>query len=154
MKRSISATDLLLFVEAWLLLARIDLTIRLRPYRRWRHWLKEEELGSDSPPLQRIPPLVTAVERAARHHYAPMNCLRRSVALQHLLLRRGIGSRLHLGVRRGSEGLEAHAWLSSNGRILNDTPDAGTRYAELAKEDRERFLEGESGSKQDRPGTG
>ncbi len=147
MKRGIGVLDLAVFVEAWLELAWLDLVIRRLPYRYWRHWLDVREKGREPQRPHRVQSLVTAVERAARHHRAPMNCLRRSLALQRLLRRRGIGSRLHLGVRQGAAGLEAHAWVSSRGRVLNDTPDAGQRYAELAAAERETLLARGDGEK-------
>lgn len=46
-------------------------------------------------------------------------CLRRSVVLYYLVRRAGRGAVLHLGVRRdGRGGLQAHAWLSRDGRSL------------------------------------
>jgi hypothetical protein len=46
-------------------------------------------------------------------------CLTQALALQILLGRRGLASELRLGVSRGEgPGLEAHAWLESEGRIL------------------------------------
>jgi len=139
-KGRVGARELALFTEAWLLLGWIDLVIRLLPYRRWRHWLDEGEPERRPPEAQPVPPLVTAVERAARRHWSPMNCLRRSLALRRLLRRRGIGSRLHLGVRRGDGGLEAHAWVSCGGQVLNDTPEVDRNYAELTGEAREALL--------------
>ena len=122
---------LLLFTEAWFTLLWIDLGIRLLPFRLWRRWLEPAGAAGEGADGAAVPALVTATERAARHHLLPMNCLRRSLGLRRLLRRRGVPERLHLGVRRGEAGLEAHAWLSSGGRILNDSPDVTRRYAEL-----------------------
>ena len=119
------------FAEAWLTLAWIDLVIRLLPYRHWRRWLQPVEAPADGAASDLLSPLVLAVERAARRHLVPMNCLRRTLALQRMLARRQIATTLHLGVRRGDGRLEAHAWLSCGGRVLNDAPDVHERYAEL-----------------------
>jgi len=122
---------LLHFAEAWFTLAWIDLVIRLLPYRYWRHWLQPAEPSPQRGPSISLMPLVQAVDRAARHHLVPMNCLRRTLALQRMLVRRRIAATLHLGVRKGEGRLEAHAWLSCGGRVLNDTPDVRERYTEL-----------------------
>jgi hypothetical protein len=46
-------------------------------------------------------------------------CLTQALATQALLARRGVGSRLHVGVVRGAAGqVEAHAWVERDGRVL------------------------------------
>ena len=129
--RGAGPRDLLLFTEAWLTLALTDLGIRLLPYSRWRGWLVADA-GPEVPPDHRgAAACALAIERAARRHLLPQNCLRRTLALRRMLLRRGCRNHLHIGVRAGEKGLEAHAWLSAGGRILNDHPDVVERYAEL-----------------------
>jgi hypothetical protein len=49
------------------------------------------------------------------------SCLTRSLALQWILARRGIGTELKVGVRNGGDGLRAHAWLECGGVPVNDT---------------------------------
>src|SRR5438874_1247449 len=64
-------------------------------------------------------------------------CLTQALALQILLGRRGQASELRLGVARGEgPGLEAHAWLESEGRILIGAADR-ERYAALPSVRRE-----------------
>ena len=53
---------------------------------------------------------------------------------QRLLRRRHVTSRIHIGVRKGETAMEAHAWLSWQGRVLNDSADVSKRYAELQNE--------------------
>lgn len=59
-----------------------------------------------------------AVGKAAR--LVPRaSCLTQALSLQVLLGRRGLGSRLCIGVRKGSaSGFEAHAWVERGGRVL------------------------------------
>ena len=132
--RRLKFSEWLQLAEAWLTLAWVDLGIRLLPFRYWRRWLAQDAAVQPSQDREQTGALITAAERAARHHLLPMNCLRRSLAQQRLLRRRGIPSRLHLGVRKGEEGIEAHAWLSNGHRILNDTPDVTKRYVELTND--------------------
>lgn len=62
-----------------------------------------------------------------------MRCLPRSLCLQWMLARRGMESRLRIGVRRQGEGtLEAHAWIEDEGGLpLNDTTDVESRFRAL-----------------------
>jgi hypothetical protein len=147
MGKDVDSTALLLFVEAWLTVTYVDMVIRLRSFRHWRHWLKSEAGTLVPGASARLFPCVRAVDRAARYHPLPINCLRRSLALQRMLQRRKLPSHLHIGVRKGKNGLEAHAWLSSGGRILNDTPDVVERYAELTGQDGVEFLTGRWGGR-------
>ena len=48
-------------------------------------------------------------------------CLTRSLVLQWILARRGIGTELKVGVRNRGDGLHAHAWLECGGVLVNDT---------------------------------
>jgi hypothetical protein len=48
-------------------------------------------------------------------------CLTRSLVLQWILARRGIGTELKVGVRNEGNGLHAHAWLECGGAPVNDT---------------------------------
>jgi len=60
------------------------------------------------------------VELAARNHIYPMTCLRRSLAMQTLLSKRGVNTDLFIGVRRNQEKLEAHAWLEYQGQPIGE----------------------------------
>jgi len=59
-----------------------------------------------------------AVTRAAR--FVPgASCLTQALSLQVLLARRGLHSRLCIGVRKGAaSAFEAHAWVERGGRVL------------------------------------
>jgi hypothetical protein len=46
-----------------------------------------------------------------------------------MLRRRGIDAELCLGARLDEGTLAAHAWVTSGGRVLNDTPDVHQRFA-------------------------
>ncbi len=142
MRQRPTAGDLGRFAEAWITLAQVDLVVRLAPYRWWRRWLQAGNGSMAEDAIAPARPLALAVERAARRHWAHMNCLRRSIALRHLLRRRGIASRLHLGVRSGEGMPEAHAWVSCAGQVLNDAPDVAERYAELSDEAGARLVSG------------
>ena len=73
--------------------------------------------------------LVRAVARAARYGPYAGNCLSQSLVLMRLLRRSGIESTLRLGARTGDGTMEAHAWVETDGVVLNDGPDVAARFA-------------------------
>ncbi len=64
-----------------------------------------------------------AVTLSARNLPGQPRCLTRSLSLWWLLRRRGIDARMCVGVRPLGDAIEAHAWVESDGRVLNDHPD-------------------------------
>ena len=67
------------------------------------------------------------VNRAARPWHAL--CLTRSLVGWWLLRDHAEPADLQVGVRRGNDGLDFHAWLVAGGRVVNDRADVGERYA-------------------------
>jgi hypothetical protein len=60
-----------------------------------------------------------AVETAARNVPSGENCLVRAIAGRAMLARRGVSSRIRLGVAKNlSDALLAHAWLECGDRII------------------------------------
>lgn len=74
-----------------------------------------------SAPIRRIG---WAINRIGRHTPWRSNCLAKAIAGRFMLRRRRINSTIYFGVAKDLKGeFEAHAWLNSNGIILNDTAD-------------------------------
>jgi hypothetical protein len=67
--------------------------------------------------------------RAAANRIPGARCLARSLALQALLRRAGHESSVNIGVRRGGAGFEAHAWVTCEGRTIDDEPGTGAYAA-------------------------
>jgi len=67
---------------------------------------------------QALKPLLQAYRRSCRRPFPPPNCLRDMLALHHLLARAGVSSRLHIGVRKREQGMDAHAWLETTAGCL------------------------------------
>jgi hypothetical protein len=131
---SYDARDRLLFVQAWLLLWAVDLALRVAPFRKVRRWI--ESSGPKKIILEEQAEAVVRrtsdfVDRAARHHLYEMTCLRRSLALQWLLSRHGLETRLQFGVRRENGNLQAHAWLEHEGQVIGETRVPDEQYARL-----------------------
>lgn len=69
------------------------------------------------------PAIGWAVRTAARHLPGTWNCLAQARAATRMLRKRGIPHEVHVGARKGA-GLEAHAWVAVDGRIVvGDLPD-------------------------------
>ncbi|HEX5831462.1 MAG TPA: lasso peptide biosynthesis B2 protein, partial [Gemmatimonadaceae bacterium] len=81
--------------------------------------------------LARALRLARVVELAARHGVASGNCLSRSLTLLDLMAREGLGGELRIGVRTGDGGIDAHAWVELDGRVLNDGADVDRHFAPL-----------------------
>ena len=114
-----SFRDCILLAEAAALAVRVEMGLR---------WLSPSALISRLGRVSRRPPaLVPELDprRAARLVKAVaalyrMPCLEQSLVLFRILRRRGIPAELRIGVRKVSGGLNAHAWVEHDGRLLLD----------------------------------
>lgn len=72
---------------------------------------------------------VQALRRASR--YAPYrgNCLSQSLALWWVLRRARCRAEICFGAAMNEGTLMAHAWVESQGLVLNDSPDIGNQFA-------------------------
>ena len=121
--------------EAWLALLFADLALRVAPIGRLQTGITSSDprrVTSDSTTvwdaINRTHQMVTT---AARHHLYPMLCLRQALALQWLLERRGIATTLRIGVSKGVEDLQAHAWLEFSGRPIGQPEEIAARFSPL-----------------------
>jgi hypothetical protein len=132
---SYDARDRLLFVQVWLLLLAVDLALRVAPFRKVRRWIESSGPKKKTAKEEQTEAVVRRtgdfVDRAARHHLYEMTCLRRSLALQWLLSRRGLETRLQFGVRRENGNLQAHAWLEHEGQVIGEIRVPEEQYARL-----------------------
>ena len=155
----VAAKAMALEATLFLLLAR--LLVAHAPVRRWRRWLAtaEEPAPTGRPPAdshvassagdpegpapagehpayappRRLPRRVARiVRRVARHVPFPAVCLPQAMALQWMLRRRGVSSRLVFGARRKAQdsGLDFHAWLTVGGECVIGAGEVET-YAAL-----------------------
>ena len=118
-------------------------SLRWAGFNRTFRWLGQTspaprpDLGENEPSsgeeLQRLAHRWSrALDIAGRNLPVRGKCLERSLALWWILRWRGVAPELRLGVRRGEEPgkpLDAHAWLETRGRVLNDRPDVAERFA-------------------------
>lgn len=114
-----------------LLLPFVALLLRTRGMARTQAWLGH--LGSRAPddPGALAPREIARLVNAAAS-FLGIQCLPRSLLLQHLLRNRGIPTAIRLGVSKLAEGkLDAHAWVELDGLPLNDSIDVRRHYAAL-----------------------
>lgn len=130
--RALSAPDRSLLLRAWAALLIIDLGLRTLGYAGLRRRL-ERRWPPTAKPAGDPDSLARTVDRAARHHLYPMRCLQRSLALEHLLRKRGHAAGIRFGVRRigARNELSAHAWVEVDGRPLGEPGEIEGRFARL-----------------------
>lgn len=115
---AITKSDRRLLVSAILLLTTVRLGLLLLPFQTLRRFLtKITQTTSKLKTDQSLDKVVWAVRVASR--YMPgIKCLARALTTQVLLGRRGYQTQLRIGVAKGQGGLEAHAWVESQGRVV------------------------------------
>ncbi len=119
--------------EAAVMLALARLAVRFAPPARIFAW-------ADRPPrrvrrfaVDEVSWISWAIENHGAKSWMNALCLPRALAAHAMLRRRGIASRLCLGVARAGGKLSAHAWVEvGDDRIVGATEnDAFTRLAEF-----------------------
>jgi hypothetical protein len=81
--------------------------------------------------LEDIRSLARLVDAVVHRALGTDQCLARSLVLQSMLRRKGVDSRLRIGVQRAGTSLRAHAWVECGGIPVNDTPLVTDQYAAL-----------------------
>jgi hypothetical protein len=123
-----TAADYVTAIEVLKLAVWVEVAIRVMPFTRVLERMKRD---ADA----HVPDAQSEYQRLARFVAVayevlplPATCLRQSLVLHGLLERRGVSSRLCLGVAKSGAALDAHAWIECDGVTL-DT--AGARFREL-----------------------
>jgi hypothetical protein len=131
----LSSLERVTFLQAATLLPLASLALRLWRFQVVHDTLQEatslEEDEAREDALQEAQRMARMVNAAAWRVPYDATCLRRSLVLWWLLRRRGVDSRLRIGVRKEAEGLLAHAWVECQDCVLNDAADISQQYATL-----------------------
>ena len=115
---------------AWLWLPLFWLGLRVLGLPRFQAWLlRAPARSAHSLTLPVVKALGEAVNIAARHSLFPATCLTRSLLVGWQLRRRGVASKLRIGVRLTQGMLDAHAWVECEGVPVNDSPDVNAQFA-------------------------
>ncbi|MGE3949102.1 MAG: lasso peptide biosynthesis B2 protein [Blastocatellales bacterium] len=128
---NLSLADKILILYAGLILSLVVLGLRALGVRRtqlmlgslFRYVDMKDEKKAES--VRRCSSLLDIASRRAPF---VINCLERSLALWLLLRRQGIDCQIRLGARRSIGSFEAHAWVESDGIVVNDSEFAINQY--------------------------
>lgn len=112
---TLSPGEWLLFMQAWTWLLIFDIALRTLPFKKVQALVAHAKHPAEP---RQVSDLIEqtrlAVDRARYAHLIPMTCLRRSLALQHILGTKGIATQLRIGVAKNEKKMAAHAWLEYN----------------------------------------
>jgi hypothetical protein len=124
-----SRTERRVLLASAVLLPLFWLGLHMLGLARFQAWLnrRSKSLAGDMS-LYEIHTLAELVGIAARRTPLPATCLTRSLLLDWLLHRRGVPSRLRIGVRFTRGLLKAHAWVEFQGIPVNDKLDVASRF--------------------------
>jgi hypothetical protein len=116
----------LLLLQSLLLIPAISFLLRVLGFQRTLSVLDRlsRRRTPDVPPRSEpmdAKAMCRLVGTAARHGVCKATCLRQALVLWFLLRRRGVPAELRIGVRKQADCLEAHAWVESNGGVLDVT---------------------------------
>jgi hypothetical protein len=122
------------FLAALMLIPASAIALRLAGFGRLHRWAAHAAPSNNAQLTGRQ--CAQAVSRAARHGLWHGNCLSQSLVLLRLLRRQGQPGQLRIGARNSGGRLEAHAWVESDGTVLNDAPDVVERFPPFPALDR------------------
>jgi hypothetical protein len=139
--RALSRLQRSLLHEAIVLLPLYALLVRIFGVRRWvsghgdASGTSSEAASVAGHPgaLDYATEAARMVAAAARHSPFGASCLNQSIALQHMLRRRGIETELRIGARKSDGRLKAHAWLELMDRPLNQAEDVRGLFTPFEK---------------------
>jgi hypothetical protein len=118
----LTAGEVWLLLEAQFALAASQFIRWLRPTGQLISIAPDRQIGANRSHMRVAADIGWAVDRAARYGCFRPRCLVRSLAVQRMLRRRGIGaSQLQIGVRVEGGRLAAHAWVEMNGVVIGDS---------------------------------
>lgn len=104
--------------EAAVMLVAARLAVRFVPAERLAVWASRPPRRINRFTLGEVGWIALAVETIGTKPWMQALCLPRALAAQAMLRRRGIASRLCLGVARDGDGLAAHAWIELGQEII------------------------------------
>lgn len=137
--RWLRPAGLLLLAGCAMLLAVVDISLRLAGYRRTRALLSRFASPTGAVAVLRAPAAANTtawigliVGIAGRHGLWPTSCLRQALLCWLLLARRGIAAEVRIGVDIDRDGgFAAHAWVESAGAIVVGGEHVRERYCVL-----------------------
>jgi hypothetical protein len=131
--RKLSIADWLLLGQAWWVLLYFFLTLRWKSLEGIEKSFqladrKKESLSVSLAFAWRTQKLVYL---ASRLHLLHMVCLTRACTLHWMLCKRGMPSKLRIGMNRSQAGIHAHAWVELMGQAIGEPEDIGEQFTSL-----------------------
>lgn len=117
---ALSGAERRVAAEAFVLVAFFAVALKLLPFRVVAARIHARSRQTTLLSAERIGALVDRVGQILH-----ASCLTRAFALARLLTTRGIPYELRVGVRRSSEGIAAHAWVSNETGVLIGGTETG-----------------------------
>lgn len=118
----LSPCDWYFLGQAWLLFLFVEIGLHVLPFTSLLKMYRTDRLKMRQPSSRAqafsVPRLAWLVNMAGRYHLIRSTCLKQALVLSWLLERRGLITRLRIGVSRRAGALKAHAWLEQDGRII------------------------------------
>jgi hypothetical protein len=108
-------------------LAAVHLALRCVSFPTLLRWLAPPVQGIAPSPAALDPNDLWAINAAGRLMFGQSGCLRRALAVCWHCRRRAIPAELRIGVARGEDGIEAHAWVELDGRVVTGGPERYVR---------------------------
>lgn len=137
--RGLSRDDRRLLIAAYVSLFITDLALRTVGFQRLMKRIEHMKPSAtstgrlpNSGKLKRAYRYARWLDVASRHHFVRARCLHRSIALHYWLRRKALPSELHVGVRKEGDQLQAHAWVESDGYLVNDRAVSVAPFAVLS----------------------
>jgi hypothetical protein len=136
----LTTADRWTLVQAGFLLPITAVAFRFLGFRRWQATLQRWAgahpcwaCHADTDCAARACRIAWLVEVAARFVIGRDSCLAQSLVLCWLLRRRGLEGKLHIGVRKNGDRLQAHAWVVYRHVVLNDGVDVSDPFVPFDK---------------------
>lgn len=129
-----------LLLESLCTLKKWHKTINTQPYTQWKKHLDSTHNKHPKPiSQQELTKLTAHINAIVRNYPTEFNCMRRSLALKSMIEKRQGQCKLHIGVKFESTKqstttmptVAAHAWISVNNTLINDTPQKIAEYKEI-----------------------
>jgi hypothetical protein len=137
----LSRPEKLLFLQTMLVLTSVTLGLRTVSWLKLqRLLLKLANWRARSAATQRVSPRsISRSIRAASHYVPKATCLPQALTAQHLLVWNRYPADFQIGVAKDADGkLEAHAWVTSQGKVIAGGERAINRFASLTALERQR----------------
>ena len=121
-----------IFLQAYLVMTLIRLGLWLLPFNRLQNLVaKSKQLAflALAPDQVNVNRIALAVYRCSRYQPASPMCLARALTTAVLMNIYSLPHEVKIGVAKGEKGIDAHAWVISQGVVVvGDIPDL-SRYA-------------------------